>query len=79
MLRLGSPLVSVLMSVHNDGEVSLEAVESIVHGHSFMKLAALEAALERVEKLGGWNEYGERCLQMYRELVDAKTQGRLQH
>ena len=43
--------------------------------HSVMKTAALS----RVENLGGWDKYGERCLQMYRELVDAKAQARLQH
>jgi glycosyltransferase involved in cell wall biosynthesis len=43
--------------------------------HSVMKAAALS----RVAKLGGWNEYGDRCLQMYRALVEAKAHGRMQH
>lgn len=61
-----------------DAKAIRDRVEWLIvhpHEHSVMK----SAALARVEKLGGWNEYGERCLLMYRELVDAKTQGRLPH
>jgi glycosyltransferase involved in cell wall biosynthesis len=61
-----------------DAKAIRDSVEWLIahpHEHGVMK----SAALSRVEKLGGWNEYGERCLQMYRELVDAKTRDRLQH
>ena len=30
------------------------------------------AALQRGQSLGGWDTYGERCLAMYRKVIDRK-------
>jgi len=34
-----------------------------------------EAALARVRKIGGWNDYGDRAATYYREALDLKAGG----
>jgi alpha-maltose-1-phosphate synthase len=34
--------------------------------------AMAAAAVQRVNRIGGWNEYGQRCLTMYQEVIEKK-------